>query len=265
MSASTDKSSPEYLARQYANDANLAKRIRLHTYTNRKGGWFRFLFPLYRLKPGMKVLEVGCGNSLLWRENRDRIPIDCDITLTDRSAGMYEGHRADLEALGLKLATASAEDLPFPDATFDLVIANHMLYHVPQLPKALAELKRVLKPDGVFTATTISRTNNGPLRRLVRRFDLPVAIDTPGLAARFGAESGGRILRKAFSAVERRKFRSILRVPLAEVVLDYLESMRHPGAPWSPEAARRSLEVHLARQGVFIVRNLSAVFFCRKG
>lgn len=260
----TDKSSPEYLARQYSNDANLAKRIRLHTYTNRRVGWFRFLFPLYRLRPGMRVLEVGCGNGLLWRENRDRIAAGCDITLTDRSAGMYEGHRADLEALGLKLATASADSLPFADGTFDLVIANHMLYHVPHLNKALAELKRVLKPDGVFTASTISRTNNGPLRRLARQFDLPVAIDTPGLAARFGAESGRRLLRRHFISVERRKFRSTLRVPSAQVVLDYLESMRHPAAPWNPGAARRFLNAQMSREGVFVVRNLSAVFFCRR-
>lgn len=264
MSAATDKSSPEYLARQYANDANLAKRIRLHTYSTKKVGWFRFLFPLYRLKPGMKVLEVGCGNGLLWRENRDRIPVGCDITLTDRSTGMYEGHRAELEALGLKLATASADALPFPDATFDLVLANHMLYHVADLNAALTELKRVLKPHGVFSATTISRTNNGPLRRLVKQFALPVSIDTPGLASRFGAESGRALLGRHFPSVVRRKFRSTLRVPSAEVVLDYLESMRHADTPWEPQAARRHLQTQLARNGVVTIRNLSAVFFCRR-
>ncbi len=50
-----------------------------------------------------------------------------------------------------------AQSIPFEDETFDAVIANHMLYHVPDRPKAIAEIKRVLKPGGRLIATTIGK------------------------------------------------------------------------------------------------------------
>ena len=49
---------------------------------------------------------------------------------------------------------AGADALPFPDASFDVLTARHMLYHVPSVPAALAEFRRVLKPGGRFLATT---------------------------------------------------------------------------------------------------------------
>ncbi len=54
-----------------------------------------------------------------------------------------------------KFEQIDAQSIPYPDETFDAVIANHMLYHVPDRKKALSEIRRVLKADGRLFATTV--------------------------------------------------------------------------------------------------------------
>ena len=77
------------LKAQYEDDANISARIRLHNdYSINPEGWYPWLFRQMELKNGMKVLEVGCGIGTLWQKNRDRIPEDISILLSDKSEGM---------------------------------------------------------------------------------------------------------------------------------------------------------------------------------
>ena len=55
---------------------------------------------------------------------------------------------------GIEYRVIDIQDIPFADHEFDAVIANMMLYHVPDLQKGLREVKRVLKPDGTFYCAT---------------------------------------------------------------------------------------------------------------
>ena len=81
-----------------------------------------------------------------------RIPSTWDITLSDLSSGMLDSAWRNLVVTGrnYKFKEIDAQEIPFEDETFDAVIANHMLYHVPDKPKAIAEIKRVLKTRWSF-------------------------------------------------------------------------------------------------------------------
>jgi ubiquinone/menaquinone biosynthesis C-methylase UbiE len=70
---------------------------------------------------------------------------------------MIRETRANLARLGhpFSFAQADAQALPFRDASFDAVIANHMLYHVPDISRSLGEVRRVLKPSGGFAQQLI--------------------------------------------------------------------------------------------------------------
>ena len=57
----------------------------------------------------------------------------------------------------MSIEVADVQDLPFPDASFDAVIANHMLFHVEDRPRALGEIVRVLRPDGRLGILEITR------------------------------------------------------------------------------------------------------------
>ena len=157
----------ESIREQYATNANLRARIALHDrYSRSPVSYPHWVFDGYAFGDEADVLEVGCGDGMIWRENLDRIPPGWKLTLTDFSPGMVETARAALGARA-EYAVADVQELPFPDASFDAVIANHMLFHVPDRPRALAELARVLRPGGGFRATTIGLDHLKELRELV--------------------------------------------------------------------------------------------------
>ena len=93
------------------------------------------------------MLEVGCGSGAFWEANGDRVDPTWRLTLTDFSPGMVEAAQRVLGGRA-QLLVADVQELPFPDESFDVVLANHMLYHVPDRPRAFAEIARVLVTGG---------------------------------------------------------------------------------------------------------------------
>ena len=146
----------QYLrTRQYQNSGNLDARTNLHRlYSTNPQEWQRWVFDQLGLQPGMRVLECGGGPGWLWRENIDRIPADCQITVSDFSDGMVAEAEAALADSGhdFRFQTVNIEQIPFANNSFDVVVANHMLYHVPNLETALAEVRRVLRPFDTLRA-----------------------------------------------------------------------------------------------------------------
>ena len=144
-------SEQEFVREQYATDANLCARIELHErFSTSTLSYPRWVFDGYDFAAAADVLEVGCGNGLMWRENLDRLPDGWRLTLTDLSPGMVHTVR---EALGdrAEYAVADAQELPFDDASFDAVIANHMLFHVPDRPGRLPR-SRASSAPAAFSA-----------------------------------------------------------------------------------------------------------------
>ncbi len=146
------------LTQQYHDGSRLTARATLHArFRTNDYGWFRWLFDHLRLPPESRILELGCGLGWLWTQNIVRIPAEWDITLSDFSQGMLDEARLRLRKSPHQFvfAVVDAQAIPYPDQDFAAVIANHMLYHVPDRSRALAEIRRVLKPGGHFYASTV--------------------------------------------------------------------------------------------------------------
>src|SRR5579884_2810231 len=147
----------DWLAEQYRDGANLTARVELHRrFSTNPQGWLRWVFErLAALGPGA-LLEVGCGTGELWWANRERLPAAWRVVLSDRSPGMLAGTRDRLADLMPHAGwlVADAQAIPCADDAFDVVVADHMLYHVPDRPRALAEFRRVLRPGGWLLAAT---------------------------------------------------------------------------------------------------------------
>lgn len=182
------------------------------------------------LPPGARVLEVGAGSGRMWQVAAQRVPPGWQLTLSDRSPGMLEAAESALADVGLSATflEADAQDLPFPAGDFDLVFANHMLYHVTSPARAVTELRRVLTPGGVLVAAT-----NGVAHMLEARNMIEPLVRVPGLKVdgvrplSFTLESGAALLQPLFETVNVFHQDSSIVVDEPEPLLAYLRSLLH--------------------------------------
>ena len=131
---------------QYCDGAKLAARANLHIkYGTAATPWFVWVVNQLGWPRAAEVLEVGCGPGWLWVEATLELPSDLELTLTDLSTGMVNEAVARVGESGrfriIQARVADAQELPFEDASFDVAVANHMLYHVPDPGRAVAELR----------------------------------------------------------------------------------------------------------------------------
>jgi ubiquinone/menaquinone biosynthesis C-methylase UbiE len=101
------------------------------------------------LDPFARSLEIGSGTGY-FTLNLLRAGVIKEATCSDISPGMLSALSANAERLGLAVETvpADAEQLPFADESFELVLGHAVLHHIPNLAKAFAEFERVLAPGG---------------------------------------------------------------------------------------------------------------------
>jgi ubiquinone/menaquinone biosynthesis C-methylase UbiE len=119
-------------------------------------GQAQVLGKLRKLLPGGlggygRALEIGAGTGY-FSLNLVRAGVIGDATCTDISPGMLDALQANAARLGVEVdaVACDAEQLPFDDASFDLVFGHAVLHHLPNLDRAFAEFRRVLKPGGVI-------------------------------------------------------------------------------------------------------------------
>jgi ubiquinone/menaquinone biosynthesis C-methylase UbiE len=254
-------SEQDLVREQYATDSNLRARIDLHSrFATTTVSYPRWVFEGYDFGDEADVLEVGCGNGLIWRENLDRIPSRWRLTLTDLSPGMVERTRGVLgDRAGY--AVADVQELPFEDASFDAVIANHMLFHVEDRPRALGEIARVLRSGGKLRATTIGHEHLRVLRELVPPREGGQWEKTRD---RFMIETVHDELAPFFVDVQVVPFPDDgLEVTEVEPLLDYVRS-RGDVEEAELEPLRTAAEAEIAERGSFHVTRATSQVRARK-
>ena len=141
--------------------------------------------------PHAQVLEVGCGDGRFSEQLRDEL--GARVVAMDFSPGMA----AQAARRGLDVQIGDIQLMPWPDDTFDVVVANWMLYHVPDLDRGLQEIRRVLRPGGRLIASTMG------LRHMRELWDL-VGDEGAAPALAFSTENGAEVLGRHFPQVETR-------------------------------------------------------------
>ncbi|MBQ8231151.1 MAG: methyltransferase domain-containing protein [Lachnospiraceae bacterium] len=212
---------------QYQNASNISARIRLHREFSRNTlGWFPWIYEQADITDGMKILELGCGNGALWTENLDRLPLQITITLSDISEGMLRDARRNIgtEDARFDFRVIDCHELPFEDNSFDLVIANHVLFYCKDIGKACGEIARVLKPDGFFLSSTYGTHHMKEITELVQAFDNRIVLAAENLYERFGLENGAELLSPHFSSVEIRHYDDCIVINQAEPLIEYILS-----------------------------------------
>jgi ubiquinone/menaquinone biosynthesis C-methylase UbiE len=139
------------VAKQYETDRHLQTRIRTHQLYSKGMNLEEGVDKVLKLEPTESLLDIGTGPGSFPTRLRAAGHLGRLVGM-DFSSGMLEVANAKTSAV--EWLQGNAMVLPFPDSSFDVVTARHMLYHVPDMGKAILEAKRVLKPGGRFMAVT---------------------------------------------------------------------------------------------------------------
>jgi ubiquinone/menaquinone biosynthesis C-methylase UbiE len=210
---------------QYRDASNLDARIALHRdFSTNSQDFHRWYFDQMTVPAAAHVLELGCGSGALWLANADRIPQGWEITMTDLSPGMLADAERKLQAVphAFRFREADIQAIPFADGSFDVLLANHMLYHVPDRPRALAEIRRVLRPGGRFYAATNGEGHMRELRELAHAVADAMPVER---SLGFTLETGAHELAPFFQHVVLRRFPNDLLVTEAEPLKAFVRSL----------------------------------------
>ncbi|KAI4221784.1 MAG: hypothetical protein L6R36_006641 [Xanthoria steineri] len=251
---------------QYATTSDkLAQRVAILSYDTNPQPWYSWLSSRLDIASAKDILEVGSGTGELWQHVDTSSLAAKTITLTDFSAAMCDKLR-ELHAHPPTSVTTvkqcDAASLPFGDSAFDLVIANHMLYHLDSPEAALMEFARVLRPGGRLAVSLNGRDHIAELLELGRTVGRPSPILD---AARITAETAPGLLSTYFQDVATERFPGDFDVPVAGPVLGYLDSWGDEAMKGTQEADARALvETRIAEEGSFRVRKNMVLFLAVK-
>lgn len=258
----------------YADSRNLAARVNIYRYQDPAIDFIGWCLD-HVAWSSQVVVDLGCGpGTYLQRLARHRGVRRVGIEL---SRGMLRDLVRDwpVEAPVPLLAVADAQALPLRDACCDVVLAMHVLHHVPDIGLALDELRRLLRPEGIaLVATNHATAHLGELDEVCATSIAALSAHPPRLPSRtrFSLDNGGALLGRVFASVERHDLPCVLRIPDLEPVMAFVDSRRSWIEPLLPadvawDATRCEIERRvasiIAERGTFDVRTCAGVFVCR--
>ena len=245
---------------QYRNHSRLDARIALHQrFSAGSHNWHEWLYESFNFQPGMRTLELGCGTGVLWASNRTALPPDVHLILTDLSPGMLAAAQKTLQPDDrFAFLEADAQDLPWKAASFERIIAGHMLFHVPDIPHSLTEIARTLKPGGWLCASCNGNGHFKELYDLLREVLSDMTTQSDQTTERFGLETAPSLLEPFFEDVEVLPFDSNLWVTEVEPLIAYILSM------WNTEDRLDSSALHHLRQIISDQIHHHGGFYIRK-
>ena len=216
------------LLQQYMDSSNLDASIKLQDrFSSNRHGWYKWTFNNIKLDKKYKVLEIGCGNGALWSKNINLLDKDISITLTDVCEEMINSAKKSLSNYSdiFDFQIVDPYNIPFENESFDLVIANHILFYMKDVDKVLNEIKRVLKIGGYFYSSTIDSKNMKELESLVKGFNSNIKISEEKISSNFGLENGEGILSKHFCQIKKYLYEDKLVINDAKGILEYIYSI----------------------------------------
>ena len=248
---------------QYAKQDNLDIRVNIHKkYSKNKLGFNNWIFSNYQITDEVKVLELGCGTGELWKSNSDFIDKMKQLVITDFSKDMVKTTKSVIgNRDNVNYEIMDIQKISFENETFDIVIANMLLHHVNDIPKALSEVNRILKTGGIFYCATFGE--NGVVDYLASLFKDEINQDLENKS--FTLQNGKRYLSRYFNSVDTLLYDDELQVTSTDDLVKYIQSFKGISEIGSLEekVIRKRLEMHF-HKGMLIIPKEYGMFIARK-
>ncbi|MEN8172190.1 MAG: class I SAM-dependent methyltransferase [Chloroflexota bacterium] len=270
----------EYLTKQqYASEDQLSVRIRTHElYTKPKTDFPDWVLGHLDWQDTKIVLDIGCGAGIYIPSLQKHLPPQSMIISADISLGMLRDVAKKPIAANANLINSRARQSPIPDGICDVVLANHMLYHVPDIPAVMSEIQRVLRPGGVLIAATNAESSMttflDEIQAAYQALGMPIkSLPTP-FRKNFSLESGGEFITPYLEGIEVHRLESTLVFPEPKPVLDYIQSMHMFYESYLPlqvawtailEQLEKQIKKVIKNDGDYRVSKTSGIFIAYKG
>lgn len=189
-----------------------------------------------------------------------------DVTLSDFALGILSDAKSKLADAPFKpeYREIDVQSIPYPDASFHAVFANFMLYHVPDRAKAIAEIRRVLKPDGVLLAATLGENHMKEYNQLTYKILLDTDFQTNIASRAFSLENGETYLKASFDTVTLHLYEDNLRVTEVEPMVDYFLSLALPIITSEHvEKFTEAVREIIAKDGAFFIHKHTGLFIAK--
>ena len=270
----------EEVIKQYIKSDNLEKRINIHEYSTSDVNWHDYLLDKCDIKEGMSILDIGCGNGLLWYRERNLLPDNINIYLVDNSKAMLDSakqiHFSEKDFYTDKnikfhyhiCDASNINELSVINSKkFHRIMANHMLYHIDDSNRKLllGSVNVMLTDDGKFIASTIGKNHMKEIFELAYEYDKNVKA--PEWFSRgFILENGKEQLDEFFANVTMFYHDNNLLTPDWRAIYDYLCSL--PGIEKvmrkNKEASVKFLKDRVTESNPFFISKSTGVFVAQK-
>lgn len=273
-------SQKEEVIKQYIKSDNLEKRINIHEYSTSDINWYEYLLGRCDIKENMDILDIGCGNGMLWYRGKNILPGNINIYMVDNSKAMLDAAKnlhskeADYynsKKIRLHYIIGNASDISWlselDSKKFQRIMANHMLYHIGETERKIlfAAADDMLTDDGKFIASTIGNNHMKEIFELAGEYNKN--IKAPGWFSRgFNLENGKEQLEKYFTDVKMFVHDNNLMVPDSEAIYDYLCSLPEieKAVKRDKEAVMKFLKSKVSESNPFFIRKNTGLFTAGK-
>jgi len=210
---------------QYASADNLHARWNLYDFVRPKVDIHKLGIEHLHLGGLEDVLEVGCGDGSVLTGLRQSghcgklVGMDLNENMFKTPIGMTDSING---LLPIEYSVGSADQLSYPDKSFDIVLAFFMLYHMPDIQKTLREWKRVLKDDGKLLVATSSQYNK-PKQKIFKKMAETLTRKTAPsqFSSSFNMENAREQLARVFRIKDVYTYKGNIEIQNAE---PYLQS-----------------------------------------
>lgn len=229
-----------------------------------------------QLKGNEDILEVGCGDGsiLINLQQKGHTGKLAGLEINDSMfQESVEVQKKENFEPSIEFIVGSADHLPFPEKSFDIILAFFMLYHMPDIQKTLREWKRILKDDGKVLISTGSPLNKPKHKQFKKMVETLIGkTSSPQFSASFNLENAEEQLNGIFKITDKFVYEGQIKIDKVQPYLSAFNSIRDMYEPvpsdvdWekAEDAVRTEVEKEITQNGFFTDSVRRGFFICEK-